>query len=50
SRILLTNIHILHKVAQVLLEKETLDGSEFSAIVSEMDPVLPAGGPVPEPA
>lgn len=51
SRILLTNIHILHKVAQVLLEKETLDGDEFHRIVAEMDPVLPAGvGALPEPA
>ena len=51
NRILLTNIHILHKVAQLLLEKETLDGAEFHRLVEEMDPVLPAGvGAVPEPA
>ena len=47
SRILLTNIHILHKVAQVLLEKETLDGDEFQQIVQEMDPVLPSLTPEP---
>ncbi|MEC7240793.1 MAG: ATP-dependent zinc metalloprotease FtsH [Myxococcota bacterium] len=41
--ILVTNIHILHKVAQLLLEKETVDGSEFKTIVDAMDPVLPEG-------
>ncbi|HJN75348.1 MAG TPA: ATP-dependent zinc metalloprotease FtsH [Myxococcota bacterium] len=50
-KILLTNIHILHKVAQLLLEKETLDGAEFHQLVDEMDPILPAGvGAIPEPA
>ena len=50
-KILLSNIHILHKVAQLLLEKETLDGTEFHQLVEDMDPVLPAGvGAVPEPA
>jgi cell division protease FtsH len=41
--ILVTNIHILHKVAQLLLEKETVEGEEFSRIVNSMDPVLPEG-------
>ena len=41
--ILVTNIHILHKVAQLLLEKETIDGGEFQRIVDAMDPVLPEG-------
>ena len=41
--ILVTNIHILHKVAQLLLEKETVDGEEFNRIVNSMDPVLPDG-------
>ena len=43
KEILVTNIHILHKVAQLLLEKETVDGSEFTTIVDAMDPVLPEG-------
>jgi cell division protease FtsH len=41
--ILSANIHILHKIAQLLLEKETLDGEEFRTIVEAMDPVLPEG-------
>ena len=40
--ILVQNLHILHKVAQALLEKETLDGIEFERIVSQMNPVYPA--------
>jgi ATP-dependent Zn protease len=40
--ILVQNLHILHKVAQALLEKETLDGIEFERIVSTMNPVYPA--------
>jgi cell division protease FtsH len=39
--ILVQNLHILHKVAQVLLEKETLDGTEFERIVAQMNPVYP---------
>jgi cell division protease FtsH len=41
--ILLSNIHILHKVAQMLLEKETVDGEEFFRVVNNMNPVLPDG-------
>ena len=41
--ILLANIHILHKVAQLLLEKETIDGEEFQRVVTGLDPVLPEG-------
>ena len=41
--ILMANIHILHKIAQVLLEKETLDGDEFRRIVDGLNPVVPAG-------
>ncbi|MCB9759330.1 MAG: ATP-dependent metallopeptidase FtsH/Yme1/Tma family protein [Alphaproteobacteria bacterium] len=41
--ILLANIHILHKIAQLLLEKETIDGEEFKRVVDAMDPVLPEG-------
>ena len=30
-----TNLHLLHKIAEKLLEKETLDGSEIDALVQE---------------
>ncbi len=33
------NVHILHKVAQALLERETLDGPEFERIVDGLNPV-----------
>jgi cell division protease FtsH len=33
--LLRTNLHLLHKVAEKLLEKEVLDGSEIDAIVRE---------------
>jgi cell division protease FtsH len=33
KELLTTNIHLLHKVAEQLLEKEVLDGSEIDAIV-----------------
>ncbi len=39
--ILVQNLHILHKVAQVLLEKETIDGPEFERIVAQMNPIYP---------
>jgi cell division protease FtsH len=39
--VLMRNLHILHRVAQVLLEKETLDGTEFERIVAGLDPVFP---------
>jgi len=39
--ILVQNLHILHKVAQVLLEKETVDGPEFERIVGQMNPIYP---------
>jgi len=42
-RILVTNIHILHKVAQILLEEETVDGDRFREVVEGMEPVLPEG-------
>ncbi len=41
--ILLANIHILHRIAQMLLEKETVDGEEFHSVVASMNPVLPEG-------
>ena len=39
--ILVQNLHILHRLAQVLLEKETLDGIEFERIVAALNPVAP---------
>jgi cell division protease FtsH len=39
--ILARNDHVLHKVAQALLERETIDGIEFERIVSSLDPVFP---------
>ena len=42
-QLLVANIHILHRVAQYLLEKETLDGREFDRIVQSMNPVIPDG-------
>ena len=41
--ILTTNIHILHRVAQQLLERESLDSEEFASLVAESGPVTPAG-------
>jgi cell division protease FtsH len=44
ARTILThNVHVLHRVAQTLIERETLDQDEFSAIVSEAGPVVPKG-------
>ncbi len=43
KQILLANIHILHRVAQMLLEKETVDGADFQRLVDAMNPVLPDG-------
>lgn len=40
--ILNDNVHILHKVAQVLLERESLSGAEFQEIVEESGPVPPS--------
>ena len=42
-----TNLRLLHKVAESLLEKEVLDGSEIDAIVREFggnggDPYTPS--------
>ena len=43
KNILLTNIHILHRVAQSLLEQETLNSEDFNSILESMDPILPSG-------
>ena len=47
KELLKTNLHLLHKVAERLLEKEVLDGSEIDAIVREFggnggDPLTPS--------
>ena len=41
KEILLANVHILHKIAQLLLEKETVDSEEFLRVVHGLNPVLP---------
>ena len=43
KQILLTNIHILHKVAQSLMDNETLDRAEFARLVEQGGPVKPEG-------
>jgi cell division protease FtsH len=44
ARTILThNIHVLHKVAQNLIERESLDNLEFSKLVDEAGPVVPKG-------
>jgi cell division protease FtsH len=47
KELLKTNLRLLHKVAESLLEKEVLDGSEIDAIVREFggnggDPLIPS--------
>ncbi len=39
--ILLTNLHILHRLAETLLDVETLESAEFSSLVDGMNPVRP---------
>ena len=41
KEILSQNVHVLHRVAQALLEHETLDQPEFSSLVDEAGPVMP---------
>ncbi len=41
-QILLQNLHILHTVAQALLERETMDGAAFDRLVDGLNPVFPA--------
>ena len=45
SSMLAHNLHILHKLAQILLEKETVDGPEFERVVEGLNPVVPAAQP-----
>ncbi len=40
--ILEVNLHILHKVSEELLEKESLSGEEFKALVEASGPVQPS--------
>ena len=40
--VLRQNLHILEKLAQLLLEKETVDGVELTTLLSGMNPVYPA--------
>jgi cell division protease FtsH len=39
KKMLTLNIHVLHRVAQTLMERETLDREEFAQIVSDAGPV-----------
>jgi cell division protease FtsH len=39
--ILSTNAHVLERVAGVLIERESLDAEEFSALVEECQPIAP---------
>jgi cell division protease FtsH len=39
KRILSLNIHVLHRVAQALIDRETLDREEFAKIVEEARPI-----------
>jgi cell division protease FtsH len=41
--ILKTNLHVLHRVAKTLLEKEVIDGAEIKRIIEEMVPVAGEG-------
>jgi len=44
--ILRTNIHVLHRVAKTLLEKEVVDGAEIKRIIEEL--AVPPGQKPPE--
>jgi cell division protease FtsH len=41
TRILVDNQHILERTAEVLLDKETLNGPEFSSLVGDLNPISP---------
>jgi cell division protease FtsH len=45
KQLLKTNIHVLHKVANTLLEKEVVDGAEIKRIIEDL--VVPPGGEPP---
>ncbi len=40
--ILPSNVHVLHRVAQALIEHESLDRDQFAQLVDESGPVPPA--------
>jgi cell division protease FtsH len=48
-QVLTTNRHVLDRVAQRLIEEETLDADQFMALISET-PTVPAMEPAPVPA
>ncbi len=39
--ILTNNIHVLHQIAQTLIERESLDGDEFKRLVEQAGPIAP---------
>jgi cell division protease FtsH len=39
--ILTNNLHVLHQIAQTLIERESLDGDEFKRLVESAGPVAP---------
>ncbi len=41
TTILKQNDHILKRLAQILLEKETVEGDEFESVVNDLNPVYP---------
>jgi cell division protease FtsH len=41
TTILKQNDHILNRLAQILLEKETVEGDEFEVVVDDLNPVYP---------
>ncbi len=41
--ILTDNVHVLHQVAEALLDRESLDADEFAQLVEEAGPVPPRG-------
>jgi cell division protease FtsH len=42
---LLSNLHILNKLAQQLLERETVEGAELERIIVGLNPVYPQAHP-----
>jgi len=43
KHILVTNLHVLHKIAETLMDNETLDRQEFARLVEQAGPVRPEG-------
>jgi cell division protease FtsH len=42
-RILTDNVHVLHRVAEALLDRESLDAEEFVQLVEDAGPIAPRG-------